>query len=528
MRLRLPWSKPDAPAADRGDNGRAHGASPDAAPGEGATAPEPTGGPATAQPAGRAASGEPQAQQQGPVGPRPHADPPEQPQTPPPIPGERQPGDEVHPQTSVPDPAADARPVPPVVVPRWIQLVLLPVALVGLWALARAAGTVLLVLLIASVIALILNPLVKMLERGRIPRGLAILIVYLGGFAILGGLGVLLSDPISTQVSRFSRDVPHFIDKANHDLADVQTWLNGHGIKVQIQQQGQTALQTLEKHVLKSSGSIVSFSRDLLSQVVTISFDLVLVLVLSIYLLVYGRQIGDLVRRIMPPGDGTPEDDFPLLVQRAVFGYVRGQVLFSLIMGASAALALWLFGVIGIFPDGKHYALFFAGFYGLMEFIPYIGPIIGPLPAVLVALFNDPISAVWVILLFVGLQQLEGHIVAPQVFRISLRINPILIILSLLIGYQLYGIAGALVALPLASIVRQTVLYLRRHLVLEPWVVAAPGAAAVSGGGILGPGPEPSHDGPDRCPDCGTAPEADDAFCRRCGASLEPRVRTSR
>ena len=104
-----------------------------------------------------------------------------------------------------------------------------------------------------------------------------------------------------------------------------------------------------------------------------------------------------------------------------------------------------------------------------MEFIPYIGPIIGPIPAVLVALFDNPISAVWVVLLFVALQQLEGHFVAPQVFRISLRINPILIILSLLIGYQLYGIVGALVALPIAAMIRQTVLYLRRHLVLEPW-----------------------------------------------------------
>src|SRR5207248_4503483 len=168
-------------------------------------------------------------------------------------------------------------------------------------------------------------------------------------------------------------------------------------------------------------------------------------------------EIGDLVRRLMPPGDGTPEDDFPLMAQRAVFGYVRGQLLFSLIMGSSAALCLWVFGVTGIFPDGARYALFFGGFYGLMELVPYVGPILGALPAVLVALFNDPISAVWVILLFVALQQLEGHFVAPQVFRISLRINPILVILSLLIGYQIYGVAGALVALPVAAVLRAPV-----------------------------------------------------------------------
>jgi predicted PurR-regulated permease PerM len=150
-----------------------------------------------------------------------------------------------------------------------------------------------------------------------------------------------------------------------------------------------------------------------------------------------------------------------------------------------------------------------------MEFIPYIGPIIGPVPAVLLGLFQSPITAVWLILLFVALQQLEGHVVAPQVFRISLRINPILIILALLIGYQLYGVAGALVALPVIAVIRQTVVYLRRHLVFEPW--------AVRGGvglGLLG-------SGPDHCPDCGERANPDDSFCRTCGASLEPHVRSS-
>jgi predicted PurR-regulated permease PerM len=386
-------------------------------------------------------------------------------------------------------------------VPRWVQLVLLPLALVGLWALARAAGPVLLILIAASTVALILNPLVKMIQRRRIPRGLAILFVYLGLLAIVGGVGVLLSDPISTQVSHFSRDVPHFIKRANHDLANLQHWLNHRGIKVQIQQQGQTALQTLEKNLLKSSGNIVSFSRDLLGKVVTISFEFVLVLVLSVYLLVYGREIGGLVRRIMPPGDGTPDDDFPLMVQRAVFGYVRGQLLFSLIMGTSAAICLWAFGVIGIFPSGSRYALFFGGFYGLMELVPYIGPILGALPAVLVALFNDPISAVWVSLLFLALQQLEGHFVAPQVFRISLRINPILIILSLLVGYQLYGVAGALIALPVASVVREFVIYMRRHLVLEPWATAGPGAGLMQSAPGVGQAVKAPGRGPTGEPD---------------------------
>ncbi len=418
--------------------------------------------------------------------------------------------DDVPPEEVPPAPAVPQ----PVVVPRWIQLVLLPIGLLGLWALARAAGPVLLILIIAGLVALILNPLVRLLERSRLPRGLAIPLVYLSILAVLIGAGVLLANPISTQINHFSRDVPHIVDQANKDLASIQHWLDKNGIKVHIQQQGQTALQTLQKNVLKQSGSIVSFSRDLLGQVVTISFDFVLVLVLSIYLLVYGKQIGELVRRVMPPGDGTPEDDYPTLVQRAVSGYVRGQITFSLVMGASAAFALWVFGMVGIFPDGSKYAVFFGGFYGLMEFIPYVGPIIGPAPAVILALFQNPISAVWVIILFVALQQIEGHFVAPQVFRISLRINPILVILSLLIGYQLYGIAGSLVALPTAAVLRTTVLYLRRHLVLEPWTTTT---APVEGVVVLVEG---------ACPECGARAARDDSFCRTCGASLAPTVRT--
>ena len=377
-------------------------------------------------------------------------------------------------------------------VPRWVQLVLLPLGLLALWALARAAGSVLLILVAAATVALILAPLVRLLER-VLPRGLAILLVYLAGVAILVGIGCPAGQPGQPARSTTSSTTcPSIVRNANHDLTNVQHWLDQHGIKVHIKQQGQSALETLQKDVLKRSSDIVSFSRDLLSEIVTIGFDFVLTLVLSVYLLVYGRDIGDLVRRIMPPGDGTPEDDYPRLVQHAVSGYVRGQLLFSLVMGGSAAIALEILGLVGVFPAGKDYAFFFGAFYGLMEFIPYIGPIIGPVPAVLVALFESPISALWVVLLFVALQQLEGHVVAPQVFRISLRINPILIILALLIGYQLYGIAGALVALPVIAVIRQTVVYLRDHLVLEPWGTRGVGLGLMS-------------DGPDRCPDCGAS-----------------------
>ena len=109
----------------------------------------------------------------------------------------------------------------------------------------------------------------------------------------------------------------------------------------------------------------------------------------------------------------------------------------------------------------------FGIFYGVMELIPYIGPILGALPPVLVALFTHPISALWVTLTFIGLQQLEGHIVAPQIFGHTLRINPLLVIFALLLGLQVHGVIGALIALPILAVLRETVVYLHRHLGLR-------------------------------------------------------------
>ncbi len=224
----------------------------------------------------------------------------------------------------------------------------------------------------------------------------------------------------------------------------------------------------------KEASKLASFGGALATEAAGAIFDLVLVFVLSVYMLVYGAKIGELVRRAMPDGDGSKADDFPHLVQRAVSRYVTGQLLFSALMGTSAGVSLYIFGVIGIFPDGRTYALAFAVFYAAMELVPYVGPLLGAIPPVLVALLTKPITALWVVLLFIGLQQLEGHVVAPQIFGHTLRINPLLVILALLLGLQFDGIVGALLALPILAVLRETTVYLGRHLTLESWDVAEP------------------------------------------------------
>jgi predicted PurR-regulated permease PerM len=394
----------------------------------------------------------------------------------PPSPQERELASGAGEGASAEPPEPPSRP-PRTVLPRWVQLVLLPLALLALWALAKAAGKVMVIFVVAGVIALILNPAVALVQRRRVPRGLAVLVVYLAFFLTLAGVGFLLANPIADQVRTFTHNLPHIVDEANRNIASVERELNRAGFHVHLIKQGKTALQSIEEKVAKSSSKLASSAGSLLTEAASAVFDLVLVFVLSVYMLIYGPRIGVLVRRAMPAGSGEPEDDYPTLVQHAVSRYVGGQLLFSITMGASAGLALYVFGLLGIFPDGEKYALAFAVFYGVMELIPYIGPILGALPPVIVALFTDPLVALWVALLFVGLQQLEGHLVAPQIFGHTLRINPLLVIFALLLGLQLYGIVGALVALPILAILRETLIYLHRHVELERW--------ERSGGGML-------------------------------------------
>src|SRR3954468_24136702 len=407
--------------------------------------------------------------------------------------------------------------VAPVVVPRWVQLVTLPLAIVAVWVVAKAAGIVLLLFVVAAVVALILNPVVSFVQRhGRVPRGLAVTAVWVGLIFTLVFVGFLLANPIADQAQKLSNDVPRLVDSANQSLDDLQKTFDDKGIKVEVKRQGETAVQTLAEKLGAASNDIASTASDLLRTIVTASLGLILVVVLSVYMLLYGERIGAGVRRIMPPGDGTPEDDYPIRVQRAVAGYVRGQLMFSVAMGAGAGLGLLIYGKLGIFEQGDDYALAFGIFFGLMELVPFVGPILGALPPVIVALFQDPLTAVWVALLFVGLQQVEGHVVAPQIFGRTLRINPLLVIFALLLGGEVYGVLGALIALPIAAVLRETVVYLRRHLVLESWGTVSPIAA------VAAESPPPISA---RCLECGNTATEGDAFCRHCGAPLRPTIR---
>ena len=177
-------------------------------------------------------------------------------------------------------------------------------------------------------------------------------------------------------------------------------------------------------------------------------FSIVLIVVIAVYMLLDMPKLERSIDRRFPPHGGDP---LTLRIERALGSYVRGQVLLSTIIGASAGIGMWLLGVLDLVPGADQYALLFGLWTAVVEVIPYIGPWLSAVPPAIYALIVDPISFLWVLALFIFIYQVEGHVVVPKVMANALRLHPLLVIFGLLAGAELYGIAGVLVALPVLA-----------------------------------------------------------------------------
>lgn len=377
---------------------------------------------------------------------------------------------------------------PKIQIPRWIQLVGLPLLAILAWVVAGRVFHVVFLFLVATLIALLLDPLVKGIGavgvgRFRIRRGLSVALVYLGFAAVLivsiWALATVVVDRTRTAANRFDTyfTTPHGRTgqtDADRDVDRLQRWLNTHGLgSIQVQKTGHRWVRQIqEKDVGKYTHRIVTFLEGAAISIGKALFAAVVILVVSIYMLLDFSKLARAIDRRFPPHPGSE----PLLVrmEHAVAGYVKGQLLVSLIIGASAGLGLWVLGAVGLVPGADTYAPLFGAWVAVMELIPYLGPWLGAVPAALYALVVHPLSVLWVVILFLVVHQVEGHVVVPKVMGSALRLHPLLVIFGLLAGGEIYGLAGILVALPLLAAGRAAYEFFAERVELEPWTEAGP------------------------------------------------------
>jgi predicted PurR-regulated permease PerM len=358
--------------------------------------------------------------------------------------------------------------------PAWAKLVAVAAVLVILWILGQTIGHVLLVFSVSVIVALLLNPLVRMLRRLRIPRGLAVLLVFLGFVAGVSLAIFLVISPVQTQVEEIRENLPAYTDQAERQAQTLQEFFDRNGIDIDVKERADAFLGGIQDRASEAADNIVDYSLDVLAVLVT----LVIILVASIYMLLDAPRIARLAQRIGGP-------DMALFLRRTeatLTEYVKAQLLVSLIIGVSAGIVLWIYGVTGLFPLGATFAVAFAAWVFVMEFVPYVGPILGAVPPVLLALFTSPLAALWVVVAFVAIHQLEGHIVVPKVMGTAVGVHPLVVIFGLLIGEQLAGIAGVLLAIPMVVIVKESVMF-----AIERFGVGLEGAGPAPAAGAAPP-----------------------------------------
>ena len=384
---------------------------------------------------------------------------------------------------------------PTIQIPRWIQLVVLPVLLVLAFLLARTLGHVIFLFLTASVIAFTLNPLVRDLTRIKLPRGIAVTVVYAifaaAVAALFVAIGVVAFDQTREAAERVdvyvTEDLSTGLTAAETDIEALQGWLDDHGLEqVQVREQVNDWIDSLGGGDISSYvQNAISIARGAALSVVLLLFSVILIVVISIYMLLDMPRLERAIDTRFPPHGGPP---LTQQVESALWGYVKGQAILSTVIGASAGVGMWILGRTGLVEGAAEYALLFGLWTAFIEVIPYIGPWLSAVPAAVYALFVDPVSVIWVVLLFLFIYQVEGHIVVPNVMAVALRLHPLLVIFGLLAGFELYGIAGALVALPTMAGLRAIWGFFQSRVRLERW---DEGAADIPVEIEIEPAPEP-------------------------------------
>ena len=340
------------------------------------------------------------------------------------------------------------------------------------WILATAAAHVVFLFVVAALLALLLDPLVRALQRMRLPRGFSVALVYLSFLAalvlVILAVATAVVGQTKTAATRFNDYFTHPHGRSGQTSADrdvdrLQALAQRAPPAVDARSATRAQARRADPRSVTSgstrTGSSTS-SRAPRSRSARRCSALVLLVVVSVYMLLDMQRFGRVIDRRFPPRPGEE----PLLrsIEHALVSYVRGQALLSLIIGTSAGIGLWVLAATGCFRTRSSTRFSSARGSRVTEVIPYLGPWLGSIPPIVYALVVHPISALWVALLFLGIHQIEGHIVVPNVMGNALRLHPLLVIFGLAAGAEMYGLPGALVALPVLAVVPRALGVLRR------------------------------------------------------------------
>ncbi|HEY6581848.1 MAG TPA: AI-2E family transporter [Rubrobacter sp.] len=350
------------------------------------------------------------------------------------------------------------------VVSTYLQYIVLFLGVVLLVAFVRQIGGVLLTFLAAGVLAYILNPLVRRLEELRVPRVIAVIGVFLVLTLVVVVTLLLIIVPSVGQVQIIVRNPQDLVDQAISLLNGAQ---NIPFVGRYVAELDQDRILQLLKENAPSAQQVANVATGVIGGVFGVFgtiFNLLLMVLISIYLLLEREKITDALLQTIPETVREQSLELFYAVERSLVKYLRGQLLLCAIMGVLG----W---AIMFFTVGE-YALAVGAWVAATEIIPVLGAFLGAIPAVAVALFVPQggfVQALLVAGLFLVAQQIEGNLLVPRIQGGSVGVHPLVVLFATLAGTALYGILGAIFAVPVVAIVAATVRYLQGTLLFERW-----------------------------------------------------------
>jgi predicted PurR-regulated permease PerM len=318
------------------------------------------------------------------------------------------------------------------------------------------------VAIVGFVVAYILNPVVDLLRRIRIGRPVAVVLVYLVLIA-LAVFGSILVGQVAAQLGEFIQRIPAALEKTGASVGTLTSWLGGilnaipDFIAVQIGIESGSQLTEMLRAQLATgltrlTTSLANFMENLVmsggadaivsgaASIISTTTQVVLTLLVSAYFLWDFPRFTANFYRLVPVRWRAVYSDVTSKADLAVGGYLRGQIVVTTLVG----MTLW----IGLSILGVPLALAISFLAAIFNLVPYLGPILGLIPAMLLGFSVSPLTGILVIVVFVIANQLESNLLSPLILSKNVNIHPVTVLLAIIAGFSLYGFVGALLAVP--------------------------------------------------------------------------------
>lgn len=307
--------------------------------------------------------------------------------------------------------------------------------LLGLWLLYLIRDIIAL-FFVSIIMTVAIEPVVNRLSKKRIPRTVAVLIIYLALFLIFGIIISLIVPYLAIQLKDFSHSFPLYAEQITKVFSGLESYLQSQGISFSIED----FFKNIETSLFQSTGEIFSTTIGFFSGLIS----LIVVLSITFYMSVQRNGIKKFLVSVTPAEHQEYAASLVERINEKIGRWMQGQIFLMATIFILDFLALYFLGI--------PYALILAIIGGILEIIPYVGPVISAVPAVFLGFLVSPLSGLLVIAAYVVIQQVENHIIVPQVMKKAVGLNPVVVILALLAGAKLGGVFGAILAVPVATV----------------------------------------------------------------------------